>query len=162
MKILTILALALLASTACAGDLPDPNITPGSTDPEVTEANIKESICKTTHFTWTEGHMPPASFMANIAKDEIKQYGYGDENAKHYQMDHLIPLSLGGNPIDPKNIWPQVLVTKWSARRKDFLEEILHDKVCKGELGLKEAQDQIKTNWIEAYKKYIGDPDKHS
>ncbi|SMF94244.1 hypothetical protein SAMN02949497_1553 [Methylomagnum ishizawai] len=162
MKIAPILALALFASTAGAGDLPDLNITPGSTDPEVTEANLKESICKVTHFTWTEGHMPPASFLNSIAQQEIKQYGYTDENAKHYQMDHLIPLSLGGNPTDPKNIWPQVLVTKWSARRKDFLEQTLHDKVCKGEVGLKVAQEEIRTNWIEAYKKYIGDPDKHS
>ncbi len=162
MKIVPILALALIASTARAGDLPDPKLTPGSTDPEVSEANIKESICKVTHFTWTEGHAPPASFLETIAKDEIKQYGYTDENSKHYQMDHLIPLSLGGNPIDPKNIWPQVLLTKWSARRKDYLEEILHDKVCKGELSLKDAQEQIRSNWIEAYKKYIGDPDKHS
>lgn len=162
MKFALTFALALLASAAQAGDLPDLNLTPGATDPEVNEANIKESICKVTHFTWTEGHMPPASFLESIAKQEIKQYGYTDENSKHYQMDHLIPLSLGGSPVDPKNIWPQVLLTKWSARRKDYLEEILHDKVCKGEVSLKDAQDQIRTNWIEAYKKYIGDPDKHS
>lgn len=162
MKFALTFALALLASAAQAGDLPDPKLTPGATDPEVNEANIKESICKVTHFTWTEGHMPPASFLESIAKQEIKEYGYTDENSKHYQMDHLIPLSLGGSPIDPKNIWPQVLLTKWSARRKDYLEEILHDKVCKGEVSLKDAQDQIRTNWIEAYKKYIGDPDKHS
>ena len=164
MKLAPMIALALIASTAQAVDLPNPSLTPGATDPEVTEPNIKESICKVTHFTWTEGHMPPASFLASIAKDEIKQYGYTDDNAKHYQMDHLIPLSLGGNPTDPKNIWPQELLpkSKWSARRKDYLEEVLHDKVCKGELTLKDAQDQIKANWIEAYKKHIGDPDKTS
>jgi hypothetical protein len=160
MKKSLLIAAALFASAATAGDLPDPNLTPGATDPEVTEANIKESICKVTHFTWTEGHMPPASFLENIEREQLKQYGYSDPNMKHYQMDHLIPLSLGGNPTDPKNIWPQVLVTKWSARRKDYLEQVMHDKVCKGELSLKEAQDVFRTDWIAGYKKYIGDPDK--
>jgi hypothetical protein len=162
MKTAPIFALTLFAAAARAGDLPNPNLTPGATDPEVTETNIQESICKVTHFTWTEGHAPPASFLESIAKDQIKQYGYTDTNIRHYQMDHLIPLSLGGHPTDPKNIWPQVLIAKWSARRKDYLEEILHDKVCKGEIGLKEAQDLFRTNWVEAYKKYIGDPDKPS
>ncbi len=162
MKKLLLLALTLIASTAQAADLPDSNLTPGATDPEVTEGNIKESICKSTHFTWTEGHAPPASFLQSIAQEQIKQYGYQDTNINHYQMDHLIPLSLGGHPTDPKNIWPQPLIAKWSARRKDYLEEVLHDKVCKGEIGLKAAQDLFRTNWIEAYKKYIGDPDKPS
>lgn len=160
MKKALLIALALFGTTAMAGDLPDPNLTPGATDPEVSAANVKESICKVTHFTWTEGHMPPASFLENIEKEQLKAYRYEDSNLKHYQMDHLIPLSLGGNPTDPKNIWPQVLVTKWSARRKDYLEEVMHDKVCKGELTLAEAQDVFRTNWIEGYKKYIGDPDK--
>lgn len=152
----------LFASSVQAGDLPDPQLTPGATDPEVTESNIKDSICKVTHFTWTEGHTPPASFLEPIEREQIKQYGYQDNNIKHYQMDHLIPLSLGGNPTDSKNIWPQVLLTKWSARRKDYLEQIMHDKVCKGEISLKQAQEEIRTNWIETYKKYIGDPDKPS
>lgn len=152
--------LALFATTAWAGDLPDPKITPGATDPEVSEANIKESICKVTHFTWTEGHMPPPSFLEPILKEQLKQYGYDDTNLKHFQADHLIPLSVGGHPTDPKNIWPQVLLTKWSARRKDYLEEVMHDKVCKGEVSLKDAQEMFRTNWIEGYKKYIGDPDK--
>jgi len=159
-KTLPLLALVIVSATANAGDLPDLSLTPGSTDPEVSGANIKESICKVTHFTWTEGHMPPRSFLQAIEREQLKVYGYQDSDINHYQMDHLIPLSLGGNPTDPKNIWPQVLITKWSARRKDYLEEVLHDKVCKGEVTLQDAQEQIRTNWIDAYKKYIGDTEK--
>jgi hypothetical protein len=151
------LAFVVFSAAANAGDLPDLNLTPGVTDPEVTESNIKESICKVSHFSWEEGHMPPPSFLDGIKKDQLKLYGYTDSEVKHYQMDHLIPLSLGGHPTDLKNIWPQVLITKWSARRKDYVEEILHEKVCKGEVKLKDAQEQIRTNWIDAYKKYIGD-----
>ena len=160
MKKTLLIVTALFATAARAGDLPDPNLTPGATDPEVNAGNIKESICKSSHFTWTEGHMPPKSFLDSIEQEQLKQYGYTDTTMSHYQMDHLIPLSLGGHPTDPKNIWPQVLLTKWSARRKDYLEEVVHDKVCKGEISLKDAQDLFRTNWIDAYKKYIGDPDK--
>lgn len=156
MRIASFLALAIFSAAATAGDLPDLNLTPGATDPEVNESNIKESICRVTHFSWEEGHMPPPSFLESIKKEQLKLYGYTDGSVKHYQMDHLIPLSLGGHPTDPKNIWPQLLITKWSARRKDYLEEILHDKVCKGELKLQDAQEQIRTNWIDAYKKFVG------
>lgn len=156
MRIASLLALAIFSAAATAGDLPDLNLTPGATDPEVNESNIKESICRVTHFSWEEGHMPPPSFLESIKKEQLKLYGYTDGSVKHYQMDHLIPLSLGGHPTDPKNIWPQLLITKWSARRKDYLEEILHDKVCKGELKLQDAQEQIRTNWIDAYKKFVG------
>lgn len=69
----------------------------------------------------------------------------------------MIPLSLGGHPTDAKNIWPQPLVAKWSARRKDYLEDVITRKVCKGEMSLTEAQDIFRTNWIEGYKKYISD-----
>jgi hypothetical protein len=150
-------AWALIASTVQAGDLPDPKLTPGATDPEVIQAHIQESICKQKPISWTQAHLPPASYLEDLAKQQIPQYGYTDTNLKHYHEDHLIPLSVGGHPTDPKNIWPQLLIAKWSARRKDYLEEVIHRKVCNGEMTLQEAQDLFRTNWIDAYKKYVGD-----
>ena len=155
------LFLMMGSAAAWAGDLPEATLTPGALDPEVMQSNIKETICKAGHFTWTEGHMPPKSFLEKTEKEQIAAYGYPDENTKHYQMDHLVPLSLGGSPTEAKNIWPQLLITKWSARRKDYLEGILHEKVCKGELSLSEAQEEIRSNWIEAYEKYLGSADRH-
>ena len=38
---------------------------------------------------------------------------------------------------------------------KDALERKLHRLVCAGELDLKTAQQEIASNWIEAYQKYI-------
>jgi hypothetical protein len=40
-------------------------------------------------------------------------------------------------------------------RRKDRLENRLHQLVCEGRLGLASAQRQEATNWIKAYKKYV-------
>jgi len=39
---------------------------------------------------------------------------------------------------------------------KDALERKLHKLVCAGQLDLKTAQREIASNWIEAYKKYVG------
>jgi hypothetical protein len=38
---------------------------------------------------------------------------------------------------------------------KDELEDRLRDMVCDGSLDLTEAQHEIATNWITAYKKYF-------
>jgi hypothetical protein len=43
----------------------------------------------------------------------------------------------------------------WNARVKDELEDRLRQMVCDGSLDLTEAQREIATNWIAAYKKYF-------
>lgn len=74
---------------------------------------------------------------------------------KDYEEDHLIPLSIGGNPSDQDNLWPQPRNSEWNAAKKDELEFTLYRMVCKNEISLKEAQAAIASNWIEAYKKYV-------
>lgn len=72
-----------------------------------------------------------------------------------YNVDHLIPVRLGGsNSID--NLWPQPLSGEWCWRRKNKLERRLRKLVCRGQLDLKQAQQEIATDWISAYKKYVG------
>ena len=69
-------------------------------------------------------------------------------------MDHLVPLSIGGADV-VENLWPQSHDTQpWNADVKDRLEWKLLSLVCRGELPMAQAQREIATNWIEAYKKY--------
>ena len=73
---------------------------------------------------------------------------------KLYETDHLIPLELGGsNKIT--NLWPEPYRRTWGARRKDRLENTLHNLVCGGKLGARAAQRAIAVNWIAAYTKYV-------
>ena len=78
-------------------------------------------------------------------------------NPKHYEEDHLIPLSIGGNPKDPHNLWPEPRKSEWrDAKKKDQLEFVLYKMVCRDAyISLKDAQAEIATNWIEAWQRYV-------
>ena len=148
------LYVAILAAGCAAlwaGDLPDPRLTPGAINPDVTQGNIQETVCIKG---WTKTVRPPANFTNRLKKLQIAQYGYADTNPKDYEEDHLIPLSLGGAPRDPHNLWPQPRRSQWNATVKDKLEVALYKAVCHGELPLEEGQRAIAENWIGAYKHY--------
>jgi Excalibur calcium-binding domain len=73
-----------------------------------------------------------------------------------YEIDHLIPLELGGaNTIS--NLWPELNdhPKPGVINSKDLLENKLHDLVCAGQLGLPAAQHAIATDWYAAYLRYV-------
>ena len=60
-----------------------------------------------------------------------------------------------GAPRDPDNLWPEPWFGNWNAKDKDSLESRLNAMVCSNEIGLREAQKDIATDWVAAYKKHI-------
>lgn len=150
---MVILLLINARSYAVAGELPDLKLTPGAINPDVTQENIHQTICIRGY---AESTLPPASYTNRIKKRQMRLYYYADHNPRNYKEDHLISLSIGGNPTDPKNLWPEPRYGKWNAEKKVLLEKKLHDLICHGKLPLATAQKEIATNWIRAYKKYIG------
>jgi hypothetical protein len=143
-----------LPATVIAGDLPDPRITPGAIDPSVTQANIQQTICVKGY---TKTVRPPTNYTNKLKKYQIRQYGYLDTNPKHYEEDHFIPLNIGGAPDDQRNLWPQPKNSEWDADKKDVLEFKIYKLVCSGEVPLDVARREMATNWIRAYKKYVGE-----
>jgi len=146
--------LLLLASSfaALASDLPDHALTPGATDSGITQDNIQSTICVKGY---TKRVRPPASYTNKLKKRQIREYHLDDANPKHYEEDHLIPLEIGGDPLDPSNLWPEPRKGEWSAKKKDRLENALHRMVCDGDITLAEAQSAIAHDWIAAYKRYV-------
>jgi hypothetical protein len=109
--------------------------TPGVLNPDVAQANIHATICVKG---WTRTIRPPTSYTNGLKRKQMREYRVGG-SLSAYQEDHLISLSLGGHPTDPRNLWPE---PNPRAIEVDAIENDLNDKVCSGELTLAEAQKQ--------------------
>jgi hypothetical protein len=108
-------------------------LTPGVVNPDVTQATIRQTICRRG---WTKTIRPPSSYTDALKRKGLVQYGLrGPPSA--YQEDHLISLELGGNPTDPRNLWPEPYPR---AAAVDKIENQLNEAVCSGRLTLAQAQ----------------------
>ena len=139
---------------ANAGDLPDPLHTSGAVDPAVTQNNIQQTICVPGY---TKTVRPPASYTNRIKRELLDSY-YKDQGDMHsVELDHLIPLTVGGHPTDLKNLWPQSYGSEHDASFKDRCEVAARTAICQGRVALVEAQKGFATNWIEWCKQLTGD-----
>jgi hypothetical protein len=91
---------------------------------------------------------------APLQREVFQEYGITGADPRAYEVDYLVTPALGGAD-DIRNLWPHSHSTVWSARVKDALEDRLREMVCEGDLDLTEAQREIATDWISAYKKYF-------
>ncbi len=151
-KFTLLFVLLTLSIQALAGDLPDSTLTPGAIDSSITQDNIHKTICVRGY---TKTVRPPVYYTNALKKKQMAAYGYSDIDPRHYEEDHLIPLSIGGNPSDSLNLWPQPRISEWNAEKKDILEFRLYKLVCDGAVSLDEARREISSNWIETYKHYV-------
>lgn len=151
-RLIYTLGLVLVSYTAFAGDLPDSRLTSGYINPEVTQENIHSTVCVRGY---SKSIRPPSYYTNKLKKRQLIEYGYADANPKHYEEDHLIPLSIGGSPNHPKNLWPQPRLSEWNAEKKDRLEFKIYQLVCDGKVPLDEARQAMAENWINAYKRYM-------
>ena len=115
--------------------LADPVRTPGVLNSDVTQANIRSTVCR---HGWTDTIRPPVEYTNNLKRKQMRLY---DEtgSTSDYQEDHLISLELGGNPTDPRNLWPEPYPR---ATDVDKIENELHAEVCSGQLTLAQAQQR--------------------
>jgi len=135
------------AQTPIQSKLPlvqDPKLTPGTVDLKGTKGNV----C-TVGYTKTVRNVPQS-----LKRKVFELYNI-DPKSDKFEVDHLISLELGGSN-DITNLWPQSYTTfPWNARDKDALENKLHKMVCKGEISLTDAQNEISSDWTKAYLKYM-------
>jgi hypothetical protein len=113
----------------------DPIRTPGVLNPDVTQANIRSTICR---HGWTTTIRPPTGYTNDLKRKQMRQYGETG-SLSDYQEDHLISLELGGNPTDPRNLWPEPYPR---AAEVDKIENELNAEVCSGELTLAQAEQR--------------------
>jgi len=151
-----LLAFFLFFPALLAGQerlLPDPRLTPGKADPSLhatlpADPHDKHNICSKAFRTSDYRHTSRATKKAVCAE-------YGVKNCPHQntmELDHLIAIEDGGLDVQ-ENLWVQMAP---QFKMKDRLETILHNLVCSDKIPLTEAQDEIKTDWMAAYRKYVG------
>jgi len=152
-------------STATPSPSPSPWPTPDNHKTPGTIATINpDRICP---------HVDPALEAARpTTADKAKVYrAYGlayPQPTGTYELDHLIPIELGGAPDDPANEWPEpntppdsAAMRRWGLspafvhNPKDVLEDVLHQLVCSGKVPLPDAQQAIATDWPGAYAHYL-------
>lgn len=126
--------------------LPNARLTPGATFTGVTSAEVCTSGWATRH-----------RYVTAAQYHEV----YGEYGVRYpepygtYELDHLIPLELGGDNANA-NLWPEPASPTPGFHQKDDLENTLHALVCAGRLGLATAQHDIASNWYAAYVRYGG------
>jgi hypothetical protein len=103
------LALSILAAAPALADAlirPDPRLTPGAV--ATTDANL---VC-------SHGYAKSVRHTSGKLKAFIyHKYGI-NRRGGHYEIDHLIPLGLGGADV-AANLWPESWDTRpWSAERR--------------------------------------------
>jgi hypothetical protein len=131
---IVVVALAPRGSGGGArGIVADPRRTPGVLNSDVTQANIRSTICR---HGWTSTIRPPSSYTDALKRKQMRAYGETG-SISDYQEDHFISLELGGDPTDPRNLWPEPYPR---AAQMDLQENDLNSKVCGGQLTLAQAQ----------------------
>jgi hypothetical protein len=96
-----------------------------------------------------------SSAVRNVPESEkeavYREYSIVHHTRGQYEIDHLIPLELGG-ANDISNLWPEAAYPTPGFREKDVLEGSLHRRVCAGTLALRQAQRLIAQDWLAAYR----------
>jgi putative zinc finger protein len=123
--------------------IPDARLTPGAA-----LLQNQRAVCEQTN---VKNKAVPVALQRKV----FEEYGIKRAEPRDYEVDYLITPALGGAD-DIHNLWPHSYrATVWNAEVKDALEDRLREMVCSGDLDLTEAQQELATNWISAYKKYF-------
>jgi hypothetical protein len=122
----------------------------GAVDPNVSPSNVDTTICVSGYAR----SVRPAYSITGSIKRRLMRAQHPGERFAGYELDHLVPLSLGGAPANPDNLWLEPWTGPMNATEKDALEFVLWRLVCSHEVALRTAQRAIAENWIEAYRRY--------
>lgn len=102
-------------------------------NPAVTPDTLRKTICVPG---WTKTVRPPAEMTNAIKAKFIRRQGVS-RPMRDFELDHIIPLCLGGAPRSERNLqlqpWPE-------AKLKDKEEARLSQAVCRGDIPLVKAQ----------------------
>jgi hypothetical protein len=124
--------------------LPDARCTPGAIRAGVTLA----TICS---YGYSHSVRPPESYTEPLKLAQVRAY-HLPGRVRDYEEDHLVPLSIGGAPRNPANLWPEPRYGLNSAGEKDELESWAARMACAGRIPLARLQHKMAHNWTALYR----------
>lgn len=134
---LTLSTVLFFASHAAAQEslLPNPKLTPGRV---------------------AQGDKDRGGVTAEMEQKVFARYRLPWSSRAAFKIDHLIPVELGGaDTID--NLWPQSLRARpYGPERKELLTEVLLQQIARKQITVEQAQEQIRTDWIDAFIDHVG------
>lgn len=147
--------------------LPDPACTPGKVS-DAYGSSLASTVCNKS---WsTKEVRPPTTYTTPLKMcmltgqgcdkfPGVGVYDYSDKNPADYELDHLIPLTAGGDPRSVQNLWPQPYSGDLGAHEKDKAELNLHNTVCgRASASWTSIDMQFARNWTSLYKSSINLP----
>jgi hypothetical protein len=131
---------------ANAIDIPCMQTTHGciALNPDVTQDSIDQTICVSGY---TKSVRPGTAYTNGVKLKLLRERGEGPDHMADYELDHRIPLALGGHPRKLSNLMLQRWEGEGGAKTKDVLEVQLQRRVCRHEIELNAAQYCIAENW---------------
>lgn len=127
------------------GGRPDRTCTPGSVA-TTTRADICVSL-------FSDKHRPSPSNAERAKTAALRAYGVDLATRATVELDHLVPLSLGGSNA-AGNLWPEVSDIPGAGfrNRKDGVEDRVHAAVCRANssITITAAQYAMAQDWTTA------------
>lgn len=117
-------------------------------NPDVSQDTLKQTVCSPGY---TKSVRPASSYTHAVKLRLLREAGLDPSRAGEFELDHIVPLVLGGHPRKLSNLALQ----PWDeATTKDLLEVRLQRQVCGGQMSLFAAQACIAADWRACATKY--------
>ena len=123
-----------------------------SLNPDVTQESATQTICVPGY---AKSVRPASAYTQGVKAKLLREAGLDKSRMPDFELDHIVPLALGGHPRKLANLRLQPWEGEHGAKRKDALENRLHNLVCRRELTLGEAQSCIAEDWEACAAKYL-------
>lgn len=98
----------------------------------------------------------PSSGYTNAVKAKLlREAGIDPSRMADFELDHIVPLALGGHPRKLANLALQPWGGEHGAERKDALENRMHRLVCRRQVALDVAQACLAEDWEACAARYM-------
>ena len=167
-KLRQLLSALLLATLAACSSVPTPpdgtapvaetvaqNVPAEALNPDVRQETIAQTVCVAGY---TASVRPSTTYTNGVKLKLMHEQSIPAATAGSFELDHRIPLALGGHPRNLKNLTLQPWEGEDGAKKKDRLERALQKLVCASKVMLEDARRAIYFDWQAAYRTYVIGP----